>query len=86
MKADRLELRYKRPTLKTHGHRQIIFNDKVLGYFIRQMDLRGYMKWYVLFDQSDYQDAHFFNRDEIKKYIVSQVKREGIKLLVMETR
>ena len=54
MKPDLLELRYRRPTPRQHGHRQIILKreesePQILGYLIKSKDLRGYMMWYVEF-------------------------------------
>jgi hypothetical protein len=94
MKPDLLELRYKRPTQKEKGHRQIILKreeseDQVLGYLIKDMDVRGYMRWYVCWGQdTPYQNTNFKGSHEGRrlaiKHIAQTLHREGRKFLVME--
>lgn len=94
MKPDLLELKYKRPTLKDKGHRQIIlkregFEDQILGYLIKDMDVRGYMRWYVCWDNAPHDNIHFKGSHEGRrlaiKYIAQTLKREGRAILTSES-
>lgn len=96
MKPDLLELRYKRPTDKEKGHRQIILKregekDQVLGYLIKDMDIRGYMRWYVCWDKGvphenvNFKGSHEGRRYAVK-YIAQTLKREGRAILTSEIK
>jgi len=90
MNQDTFELRYKRPTQREKGHHQIIFNQQYVGYFLRDMDLKGYMMWYVNWEEAPYEDEKFYevkmfkDRKKMIEYIGNTLKRKSRTLLMME--
>jgi hypothetical protein len=66
-------LKYKRPTLKEHGHTAISVNDVTIGYFMleRARFVALYDNWYLCINKPSYPiiDKYFRTRKQLIAFL-----------------
>lgn len=88
MKKSTLKLKYKRPTLREHGHTQVIYDQEVVGYFLPCKGLRKDQNYRLILDnlKNKYIAKWFISRKKVVDFLIKEFTKKNHTLQIIDGR